>query len=108
MKGKIVLIPFPYTDLTGSKPRPALVLAEAPEDVVVAFISSRVSHLTDSCLLIDESYPDYEATGLKTASVLRLDKVATIARSLLIGEIGEVTGSIKADVNKKLAKIFRL
>lgn len=42
MKGKIVLIPFPFTNLTAAKLRPALVLFEGERDVVVAFISSRV------------------------------------------------------------------
>jgi len=42
LKGKIVLIPFPFTNLTSAKLRPALVLFEGEQDVVVAFISSRV------------------------------------------------------------------
>jgi len=42
VKGKIVLIPFPFTDLTEAKLRPAVVLFEGNRDVVVAFISSRL------------------------------------------------------------------
>ena len=41
MKGKIVAIPFPFTDLKGAKVRPALVIYEGHEDVIVAFISSK-------------------------------------------------------------------
>lgn len=43
MKGKIVLIPFPFTDLTSAKLRPALVLIAGEKDCVVAFISSRMT-----------------------------------------------------------------
>ena len=39
-KGDIVLIPFPFTDLTGNKNRPALVLVESEEDITVCFITT--------------------------------------------------------------------
>ena len=60
MKGKIVLVPFPFTDLTTTKLRPALVLFEGEQDVVVAFISSRVPEkpsLTD--IVVDENHPEF-------------------------------------------------
>jgi mRNA interferase MazF len=80
------------------------MIAEAREDVIIAFISSRLTNLTDSCILINDENPGYKATGLKTASILRLDKVATIARDLLMGEIGEVIGPLRDEINKKLSR----
>jgi mRNA interferase MazF len=41
-KGTTVLIPFPYTDLSGSKLRPALIIAETQLDVTVAFITTQL------------------------------------------------------------------
>ena len=41
-KGDIVLIPFPFTDLSGSKNRTALILIESNEDITVSFITTQV------------------------------------------------------------------
>ena len=41
-KGNVVLIPFPFTDLTGNKLRPALILAETVLDVTVCFITTQL------------------------------------------------------------------
>jgi len=41
-KGEIILVNFPFTDLTGNKLRPALVLAEKRDDILTAFISSNI------------------------------------------------------------------
>ena len=91
MKGKIVLVHFPFTDLSATKLRPALVIHENDEDVVVVFISSRVSASgSDAALMIADDHPDFELTGLKVSSVIRFDKVATLSRDLVEGEIGEI------------------
>jgi len=109
MKGKIVLIPFPFTDLTATKLRPALVLHEGEHDVVVAFISSKTPVKTvESGIQITSTLPGFSKTGLKADSVIRLDKVATILKDLIVGEIGELDDDLRADVNAKIATLFRL
>lgn len=108
MKGKIVLIPFPFTDLTRTKLRPALVLFEGEKDVIVAFISSRIpSSLALTDVLIDVSHPEFVLTGLKVSSVIKLDKVATVLKDLIVGEIGEIGNKIKREANERLSKIFK-
>ena len=56
-KGDIVLIVFPYTDLSGNKLRPALIMAEAADDVTVLFITRQLKWLeaTDVIVLPDNS-----------------------------------------------------
>lgn len=109
MKGKIVLIPFPFTDLTATKLRPALVLHEGDHDVVLAFISSKTHARTGSAeVIIPTSHAGFLKSGLKVDSVIRLDKIATVLKDLMVGELGELDDDLKAEVNTKLAALFRL
>jgi len=109
MKGKIVLVPFPFTDLTAAKLRPALVLYEGEKDVILAFISSKIpDNVSDLDVLILSSQNGFIKTGLKTDSIIRLDKLATILKDLVVGELGEIDDSIKQEINDKLIKIIRL
>jgi mRNA interferase MazF len=109
MKGKIVLLPFPFTDLSASKYRPELVLYEDSMDVIVAFISSRIpSKLGEADVFVGEEHGEFAQTGLKTSSVIKLSKIATILKDLVMGELGEVGPSLKDEINAKLKRIFRL
>ncbi|HJX56435.1 MAG TPA: type II toxin-antitoxin system PemK/MazF family toxin [Methanoregula sp.] len=109
MKAKIVLIHFPFTDLTNSKLRPALVLHESEHDVVVAFISSKVPvYLQDSDFLVSMDHPSFLSTGLKVSSVIKFDKIATIAKDLIEGEIGEISRDLADECNLILRRIFIL
>lgn len=106
MKGKIVLIPFPFTDLTATKLRPALILYEGEKDVVAAFISSRIQKPKATDIEVDEKHPEFKQTGLKLTSTIKLDKVATISKELIIGEIGEIGAVLKKEINRKITEIY--
>jgi mRNA interferase MazF len=103
-KGNIVLIPFPYTDLTGSKLRPELVLTENALDVTVSFITTQLQWQEPT----DITLQPQNSNGIKKASIIRLSKLATIDRSLIIGIIGNLDQMQIAEVNTKLKMIFQL
>lgn len=92
-KGDIVLIPFPFTDLTGLKNRPALVLISAEDDVTVAFISSQIKSYSETDIQIQTSV----INGLKKTSVIKISKLATLEKDLVLGKLG-----ILSTVNLKL------
>jgi mRNA-degrading endonuclease toxin of MazEF toxin-antitoxin module len=53
-------------------------------------------------------HPSFPSTGLKVSSVIKFDKVATIAKDLIAGEIGEVTKDMADECNILLRRIFIL
>lgn len=110
--GEIYLASFPFGDAPGMKLRPVYVLTEpvgpVPE-VLVAYISSVLpAELLPSDLRIDPSSPDFRETNLKTVSVLRLHKLATIHRSSILRYLGRLEASAQAAIRMKLAALLRL
>jgi mRNA interferase MazF len=109
MKGDIVFVRFPYTDLSITKPRPALVLHEERDEVVLAYISSRVPILpSDTDVLVLREEPFFEATGLKRDSVIKLSVLTTLKNWFIEGLFGEVNDTLKDEINAKLASCYRL
>jgi len=109
MKGKIVLLPFPFTDLTTTKRRPALVILEKLNDVVVVFISSKIPKAQEmNYIIIEKNDKDFPITGLKVSSAIYLDKIATVSKDLIIGVLGQITKRIKRKFNKNIKKIYHL
>ena len=109
MKGKIVLIHFPFTDLTATKLRPALVIYEGKRDVVAVFISSKIPYeLSDVDVLVTKKHAGFKKTGLKVDSVIKLDKIATVLKDLIIGELGELDKESSKEVNQKLKKMLEI
>ena len=103
-KGDIVLLPFPFTDLSGIKNRPALILAEGESDITVSFITTQLKWQEDFDVKIEPS----QSNGLKRISLIRLSKLATIDKDLVIGRLGNLSHDELSNVDKNLVKIFKL
>jgi mRNA interferase MazF len=102
-RGDVVLVRFPFTDLSGSKRRPAVVLAEYPPDVIVAFISSVIPSMPElSNVILRPSSHSFAATGLKVASVIRLRKIATLEQSLVTRQLGQLDLAVLTAVDEAL------
>jgi mRNA interferase MazF len=110
--GEIFLANFPLGGSPGMKLRPVLLLTGAIGDVpevLVAYISSVVpSNLLPSDIVLDPVHPDHVTTNLKTTSVLRLHKLATIHRRSLIRLLGRISDSTAVNVATKLRALMEL
>jgi len=107
--GEICLASFPFGDTAGMKLRPVLVLAgpigPIPE-VLVAYISSVLPPVAlPSDLVLDPAKAEFRSTNLKTASVLRLHKLATIHGSMIVRHLGDLPQPQKTNVAAKLREL---
>jgi mRNA interferase MazF len=93
-KGKVVLVPFPFNDLSATKVRPAVCLTNpigVHRHVVLAFVTSRLSVApASSDLVLDARDPDFSTTGLRVSSTLRLHRLMSVTTSIIQRELGEL------------------
>jgi len=106
-RGKVVLTPFPFTDLTASKVRPAVVVSNSLRggtDVILAFISTSfdAANLSPTDELLLNANAEFAITGLKKSSVFKMDKLATVQKTIILGEIGEVSSTLQSKLDAKL------
>lgn len=103
-KGNIILVPFPFTDLTGNKLRPALVLLDSDEDVTVAFMTTEIHWKEETDILLQPTTEN----GLKKESLIRLSKLATIDKELILGRLGSLDHYTMKILNANLKRILKL
>ena len=110
-RGDVVLVPFPFTDLTSTKVRPALVVSADPQgnDLTFAFASSVVPDTAGAGdAVLNEDDPAFPRSGLKRASVFRMSKLVTLNRSLVVRRLGCLTPDAQARVDECLKRILGL
>jgi mRNA interferase MazF len=110
MKHKVVLVPFPFDDLTSTKVRPAVCLTEPisqHKHIILAFITSRVPNeplATD--IIIKETDKDFSGTGLRVSSTLQLHRMMTFSTNMIVRELGQLSESAQKEVEIKLKILF--
>ena len=95
-KGDLVLITFPFTDLSGNKLRPAVIIAETTQDVTVCFITTQIQWQESTDLLMLPT----NLNGLKKPSLIRTSKIATLEKTLVKGLLGQLTSMELVELNK--------
>lgn len=107
---EIWLVRFPFSDLTSSKLRPALIISVHREEVILVGIFSKIPDiaLQENWVLISEQYLNFQQTGLKKSSLIRTDKIATVSKELFVKQLGFLPVDLISLVHNALKKSLNL
>jgi mRNA interferase MazF len=95
--GDVVTVEFPYSDLQGRKRRPGLVLAVDDSDVLLARITTRAPRDPQ-----DVRLESWSAAGLPKPSTVRLPKLVTVDKRLILRRVGRLDPGDRAAILKAL------
>jgi mRNA interferase MazF len=105
VKGDVVVVPFPFSDLSQVKRRPALIVATLQgQDLILCQITSQT--IRDSYAVQLES-GDFEQGALHVSSNIRPNKLFTADRTLILYRIGGLKQEKIAEVTKALTQILQ-
>ena len=113
-RGDIVLVPFPFTDLTRQKARPAVVVSSqsfstSSPDVILVAISSKLPAIpSDMELIIRHGSDEFRSTGLRVSSVVRTAKLVTLKQSLIYRTLGKLDDRTMGEVDERLTRAVGL
>ncbi len=101
--GEVILLDYPYSNFEETKRRPALVLLDSrDEDIVIARITSRP--YSES---FDVQVHDWKQAGLMVPSVVRVNKILTVAKHLVEQQIGKLSDADWSKTTQALQRLWR-
>ena len=99
-----MVVPFPFSDLSQSKRRPALVVAELPgDDLILCQITSQAVRDEEAVTIRDE---DFDAGGLKQTSNVRPNRLFTADEHIVLYRVGHLKPQAIESVLVRLRQLF--
>jgi mRNA interferase MazF len=106
-KWDVVLVPFPFTDLSSAKRRPALIVSpnlyNAEKDVVIAYLTSQVN---SPARFGDYKLQKWREANFPKPSMVRM-KFATIDKTIIVRTLGELEEVDRREIEKILLLFFK-
>jgi mRNA interferase MazF len=104
IKGEIVVLPFPFSDLSASKKRPALVIADLEgDDIILCQITSQQIKDTYAIPLRES---DLVNGNMKNKSNIRPNRIFTADKNIILYKIGSVSVRKCQEVRNKIIEIL--
>lgn len=112
-RGDVVLVDYPFSDRTGSKVRPAVIvqsdaLNRRIADTILAAISHSTHRASATQLFVDIATPEGAQSGLRQNSMIQCENLLTYDRQLVITKIGRLSGNLLQRVNDCLKTALEL
>jgi len=105
IKGDVVVVPFPFSDLSGRKRRPALVISNLEgHDLILCQITSK--NIRDK-YAIDLKDDDFTVGGLRQESNIRPNKIFTADKDIILYKIGSLKDSKVQEVTDRIIEILK-
>jgi mRNA interferase MazF len=105
VKGDVVVVPFPFSDITQSKRRPAVVIASLDgDDVILCQITSKM--IKDKYALALED-TEFEAGGLKQSSSIRPNRIFTADSHIILYRIGKLRVEKISEIIDRVIEIVK-
>ncbi|MBW4540441.1 MAG: type II toxin-antitoxin system PemK/MazF family toxin [Myxacorys chilensis ATA2-1-KO14] len=105
VKGDVVVVPFPFSDLTQSKKRPAWVVAGLRgEDLILCQIISQ--SISDNYAIAVEN-SDFDLGSLRQSSNIRPNRLFTADQQIILSKVGRVKAEKLDEVIAKLIEILQ-
>ncbi len=108
-QGDIVIIPFPFTDLSAVKQRPVLIISNreynhSAEDIVVCGITSNLEEASFSVMV---SNCDLSEGKIPVESRIKVDKLFTLKQSLIIKKVAHIKPDILKKVKEEISLLLK-
>lgn len=105
VKGDVVVVPFPFSDLTQAKKRPALIIpALECDDLILCQITSQSVRDNYAILLNDK---DFETGSLKQTSNARPNRIFTADSHIILYRVGCLKSEKLSAVVEEVVEIIR-
>ncbi|GBD98132.1 pemK-like protein [bacterium BMS3Abin07] len=106
VKGDVVVVPFPFSDLSHSKKRPALVISTLEgDDIILCQITSQAIKDDYAILLTEE---DFAKGRLKQQSNIRPNRIFTADGHIVLYKVGSLKREKLKEVIEKIIGIIQI
>jgi len=105
VKGSIVILPFPFSDLSASKKRPAIIVATLQGDDVICCQITSEARFDSYSIVLNKN--DFKEGELQVISMIRPNRIFTADKSIILYKAGMLEEKKIKEIEESLVRIFR-